>query len=373
MHNPQTHYSVFQRTENGYIEPYYSDGFPNTYRSHIQKVTHDFAEYRNAHNRMLQYAPLEGSHFLLSVFIPGTDGKRGTIELVHFLMNATAVCSFFNKPFTQAASAAYKLAEDILSGQPSTWEAFYDSAPNAEYIYDPNLIRAAAYRKTIQIFCEGNPPDEYLEKCLAFLPFHLRYRFPFLIDGDSVWINGSILNHQTDSLDGIPLPDLTRIRADVPLYDHLQFCIYDWNTFLTLGNRVTGQRISLKSVLKLLGEERVANYLKKPAFPLTEGELLKLYDATKPKFPFTKSPIYKVLCTHHLKTRQPAQKQSAPVNRSRKTDLSIPLFLLLTAVCFMSTVLLLSGADPKWSLLSLPTGIAAGVYLTKLWKKGKRR
>ena len=373
MHNPQTYYSVFQRTENGYNEPYYSDGFPNTYRSHIQEVTHNFAEYRDAHNRMLQYAPLEGNHFLLSVFIPGTDGKRCTIELVHFLMNAAAVCSFFNKPFTQAASAAYKLAEDILSGQPSTWEEFYASAPGTEDIYDQNLIRAAAHRKTIRISCGDYPPDEYLEKCLAFLPFHLRYRFPFLIDGDSIWINGSISNHHSDSLDGLPLPDLTRIPDEVPLYDHLQFCIYDFNPWIALGKLVMEQRFSLKSVLKLLGEERVANYLKKPAFPLTEGELQELCDATKPKLPFIKSPIYKVLCTHHLKTRQPAQKRSAPVNRSRKTDLSIPLFLLLTAVCFMSTVLLLSGADPKWSLLSLPTGIAAGVYLTKLWKKGKRR
>ena len=373
MHNPQTYYSVFQRTENGYNEPYYSDGFPKTYRSHIQEVTHNFAEYCNAHDRMLQYEPLEGNHFLLSVFIPGTDGKRGTIELVHFLMNATAVCSFFYKPFTLAASAAYKLAEDILSGQPLDWKEFYDSAPGTEYIYDPNLIYAAAYDKTIRLSCGDYPPDEYLEKCLAFLPFHLRYRFPFRIDGDSVWVNGSISNNQPDLLDGPHLPALDRIPDEVPLYHHLHFCIYDWDTFLTLGNRVMGQRISLKSVLKLLGEERVAGYLETKGLKLNRDDLQKLYDATKPKFLFIKSPIYKVLCTHHLKPRQPVQKRSAPVNRSRKTDLSFPLFLLLTAVCFMSTVLLLSGADPKWSLLSLPPGIAAGVYLTKLWKKGKRR
>lgn len=373
MPNPQTHYFAYRHVGSGYEKPFHSNDFPMTYQAHITQITHDFAELHTLPDRMLRYEPLFGNHFLLSVFTLGTDGRRGAIGLVHFLMDASAVCSFFNKPFTLAASAAYKLAEDILSGQPLNWKDFDASAPGTEYIYDPNLIRAAAYDKTIRLSCGDYPPDEYLEKCLAFLPFHLRYRFPFLIDGDSVWINGSISNNQPDPVNNIRLPDLTRIPDEVPLYHHLQFCIYDWNTFLTLGNQVMGQRISLERVLKLLGEERVASYLKTPDLKLTHDELQKLYDATKPKFLFTKSPIYKVLCTHHLKTRQPAQKQSAPVNRSRKTDLSIPLFLLLTAVCFMSTVLLLSGADPKWSLLSLPTGIAAGVYLTKLWKKGKRR
>lgn len=373
MLEAQTQYFAYRHTGRGYESPPFPDNFSKTYQSRIQEITKDFAELHTLPDRMLLYTPLEDKDFLLSVCTRGTDGRRGAIGLVHFLMDASAVCSFFNKPFTLAASAAYKLAEDILSGQPLDWKDFYASEQDAEYIYDPNLIRAAVHGKTIKIFCEGTTPNEYLEKCLAFLPFHLRYRFPFLIDGDSVWVNGSILNHQPDLLDGLPLPDLTRIPDEVPLYNHLQFCIYDWDIFLTLGNRVMGQRISLKSVLKLLREERVASYLKTPGLKLTNDELQELYDATKPKFLFTKSPIYKVLCTHHLKTRQPAQKQSVPVNRSRKTDLSIPLFLLLTAVCFMSTVLLLSGADPKWSLLSLPTGIAAGVYLTKLWKKGKRR
>lgn len=373
MPNPQTHYFAYRHTGRGYESPPFPDNFSKTYQSRIQEITKDFAELHTLPDRMLLYTPLENKHFLLSVCTRGTDGRRGAIGLVHFLMDPSAVRSFFDKPFTLAASAAYKLAADILSDQPLDWKDFDASAPNAEYIYDPNLICAAAYDKTIRLSCGDYPPDEYLEKCLAFLPFHLRYRFPFLIDEDSVWINGSISNNQPDPVNNIRLPDLNRIPDEVPLYNHLHFCIYDWNIFLKLGEQVKGQQISLKSVLKLLGEEWVANYLKKPAFPLTEGELQELCDATKSKFPFPKSPIYKVLCTHHLKPRQPAQKQSAPVNRSRKTDLSIPLFLLLTAVCFMSTVLLLSGADPKWSLLSLPTGIAAGVYLTKLWKKGKRR
>lgn len=373
MLEAQTHYFAYRHVGSRYEKPFHSNDFPMRYQAHITQITHDFAELHTLPNRMLRYEPLFDNHFLLSVFILGTDGRRGAIGLVHFLMDASAVCSFFNKPFTLAADAAYKLAEDILSDQPLDWEGFYAPARNTENEYDPDLICAAVRCKTIRIPCEGTTPNEYLGKCLAYLPFHLRYSFSFTIDGDSVWIDGSISNHHSDLLDGLPMPALDRIPDEVPLYRHLQFCIYDWNIFLELGEQVKGQRISLKSVLKLLGEERVANYLKKPAFPLTEGELQELYDATKPKLPFIKSPIYKVLCTHHLKPRQPAQKQSAPVNRTGKTDLSIPLFLLLTAVCFMSTVLLLSGADPKWSLLSLPTGIAAGVYLTKLWKKGKRR